>query len=297
MREKSFYYFRIFPSFALLPLPTEVEAFSVIAMEKSSKRVLLSANGDEVSKGIVNHLANIGCRLVVMGDENELRPMVEDITSSLKGANPIEVLGLNMEEEMEAVFDEAVSRAWKLLGNVDAFINCYLFEGKIQDPLLTTEDEHKKIVRINVMATWFLLQAVAKRMRDAKFGGSIVFLTSILGAERGLYPGSAAFGMCMGAVQQLVRLAAMEIGKHNIRVNSIARGLHLGDKFPLSVGKERAEKLTDTVIPLQRWLDPERDIASTVVYLIGDESRYMTGTTIFVDGGQSIVRPRMRSFM
>ncbi|KAG0459934.1 hypothetical protein HPP92_023062 [Vanilla planifolia] len=116
-----------------------------------------------------------------MGDENELRPMVEDITSSLKGANPIEVLGLNMEEEMEAVFDEAVRRAWKMLGN-DAFINCYLFEGKIEDPLLTTEDEYKKT------------------------------------------------------------LAAMEIGKHNIRVkDSIARGLHLGDKFPLSVGKEGGE--------------------------------------------------------
>jgi enoyl-[acyl-carrier-protein] reductase (NADH) len=44
-------------------------------------------------------------------------------------------------------------------------------------------------------------------------------------------------------------------------------------------------------------LDPEKDLTSTVLYLISDDSRFMTGTTIYVDGAQSIVRPRMRSFM
>lgn len=89
----------------------------------------------------------------------------------------------------------------------------------------------------------------------------------------------------------------MELGKHKIRVNAVCRGLHVRDKFPMSVGKEKAEKATAEVMPLRRWLDPKKDLASTVLYLIGDESRYMTGTTIFVDGAQSIVRPRMRSFM
>lgn len=91
--------------------------------------------------------------------------------------------------------------------------------------------------------------------------------------------------------------SALEIGKHQIRVNAIARGLHLEDEFPLSVGKERAEKLVNEANPLRRWLDVENDIASTIIYLISDGSRYMTGTTIFVDGGQSLVRPRMRSYM
>lgn len=266
-------------------------------MENPTKRVLLTSNGDEVSKGIAFHLAKCGCRLVLLGDKNDLRLVAGGIMRSLKEVNPIEVIGLNMEEEREVDFDEAVDKAWKLLGGLDAFVNCHVYEGKIQDPLLVSEDEYKKIVKVNLMAPWFLLQAVAKRMRDAKFGGSVVFLTSVLGAERGLYPGAAAFGTCMGGVQQLVRTAAMEIGKHSIRVNGIARGLHLGDNYPVSVGKERAEKLTAEVMPLKRWLDPDKDLASTVLYLISDDSRYMTGTTIFVDGAQSIVRPRMRSFI
>lgn len=89
----------------------------------------------------------------------------------------------------------------------------------------------------------------------------------------------------------------MEIGKHKIRVNAIARGLHLEDEFPKSVGKDRAEKLVKEAAPLQRWLDVKNDLASTVIYLISDGSLYMTGATIFVDGAQSIVRPRMRSYM
>lgn len=89
----------------------------------------------------------------------------------------------------------------------------------------------------------------------------------------------------------------MEIGKYQIRVNGIARGLHIDDEYPTSVGKDRSQKLAKEVVPLQRWLDPKKDLTSTVAYLISDSSRYMTGTTIFVDGGQSLARPRMRSYM
>lgn len=91
--------------------------------------------------------------------------------------------------------------------------------------------------------------------------------------------------------------SAMEIGKHQIRVNAIARGLHIDDEFPVSVGKERAQNLVKDAAPLNRWLDPKNDLASTVIYLVSDDSRYMTGTTIYVDGAQSVVRPRMRAYM
>lgn len=257
----------------------------------------MTSNGDEVSKGIAYHLAKCGCRLALMGDEDVLWSMVAEITSSLKGTDQFKVIGLNIEEESEAAFDAAVGKAWKSLGALDAFINCYIFEGEIQEPLLVAEDEYKKIIKINVMAPWFLLKAIAKRMKESKSGGSVIFLTTIMGAERGLHVGAAAFGSSMAAVQQLTRASALELGKHKIRVNSIARGLHLGDKYPVSEGIEKAKKMTTVVMPLQRWLDLKNDLASTMLYLISDDSRYLTGTTIFVDGAQSIVRPRLRSYI
>ncbi|CAL1358409.1 unnamed protein product [Linum trigynum] len=261
------------------------------------KKVLLTSNGDEVSQSIAFQLAKHGCRLVLMGDESCLRRVSEKIMSSINGAAIVEVVGMDMEDEREEVFKEAVGKACGILGNLDAFVHCYFYEGKMQNLLQFPESEFKKTVKINFMAPWFLLKAVGSRMRDHNTGGSVIFLTSLNGAERGIYPGAAAYGSCSAGIQQLVRNSAMEIGKHKIRVNAIARGLHLQDEFPKSVGKDRAEKLVGEVVPLQRWLDAQNDLPSTVMYLISDGSRYMTGTTIFVDGGQSLSRPRLRSFM
>ncbi|GMY13053.1 3-oxoacyl-[acyl-carrier-protein] reductase FabG [Fagus crenata] len=266
-------------------------------METPGKKVLLTSNGDEISENIAFHLAKRGCRLVLMGNESCLRSVADKINGSLKGVVAVEVVGVDMEEEREGHFADAVDKACMVLGNLDAFVHCYTYEGKMQDHLELAEDEFKKTVKINFMAPWFLLKAVGRRMRDYKSKGSIIFLTSILGAERGLYPGAAAYGSCLAGLQQLVRVSALEIGKYQIRVNGIARGLHIQDEFPLSVGKERAEKLVKEAAPLERWLDVKNDLASTVTYLISDGSRYMTGTTIFVDGAQSLTRPRLRSFM
>lgn len=77
----------------------------------------------------------------------------------------------------------------------------------MQDPLQLAEDEFKKVVKINFMAAWYLLKSMGKRVRDRKSGGSIVFLSSIIGAERGLYPGAAAYGSCLAGVQHLVRVS------------------------------------------------------------------------------------------
>ncbi|GMI86849.1 hypothetical protein like AT3G01980 [Hibiscus trionum] len=262
-------------------------------MENQAKNVLITSNGDEISVNIALHLAKRGCRLVLMGKECSLMSAREKIMGSV----PVEVIGLDMEDEREGVFDDAVDKAWKAVGHLDALLNCYAYEGKMQDHLQLAEEEFRKIVKINFMAPWYLLQAVGRRMRDRKSGGSIVFMTTLLGAERGLYQGGAAYGSCLAGVQQLVRISALEIGKHKIRVNAIARGLHLEDEFPKAVGKDRAEKLVKEAVPWQRWLDVNNDLASTVIYLISDGSRYMTGTTVFVDGAQSVVRPRMRSYM
>ncbi|MED6173318.1 hypothetical protein PIB30_058237 [Stylosanthes scabra] len=277
-----------------------------------NKRVLLTSNGDVVSTGIVFHLAKQGCRLVLLGNEAILRTVANQINGSLSlgDSHPtVDVVGLDMEDDRESLFHDAVHKACHILGNLDAFVNCYTYEdelkwdsnalrtGKVQDPLELSETEFKRIAKVNFMAAWFLLKAVGRRMQDSKTGGSIVFLTSINGAERGLYPGFAAGAASMAGVQQLVRASAMEIGKYKIRVNGIVRGLHLQDEFPISVGRERAEKFVKEAAPLERWLDAKNDLASTVIYLISDGSCYMTGTTIYVDGAQSITRPRMRSFM
>ena len=86
------------------------------------------------------------------------------------------------------------------------FLICLFETGKSQNHLDLSEEEFRKIVKVNFMAPWYLLNAVARRMRDNKSGGSIVLLTSLVGAERGLHPGSAAYASCSAGLQQLARV-------------------------------------------------------------------------------------------
>ncbi|KAL8153137.1 hypothetical protein V2J09_010897 [Rumex salicifolius] len=265
-------------------------------MIRGWKKVLLTSDGDDVSVNIACSLAKLGCRLVLMGNESRMKSVAKKISESSKDSE-VEVVGLHMEDDKETAFDAAVNKAEEILGSFDAFVNCYAYEGKMQDPLMMSEADFKKVITINLVAVWFLVKAIARRMRDHKTGGSIVLLSSIIGGERGLYQGAAAYGSCLAGVNQLVRTTALELGKYQIRVNGIIRGLHLDDEFPTSVGKERAQKLVKDAAPLQRWLNVKTDLSSTVIYLISDGARYMTGSSIYVDGGQSITRPRMRSYM
>jgi len=91
----------------------------------------------------------------------------------------------------------------------DVPLLCDHWSGKVQGCLSISEDEYKKTMKVNVITPWFLMKAIAKRFEDTKFGGSVVFLTQIIGAERGLYPGAAAYGTSLGAIHQLVRVSIL----------------------------------------------------------------------------------------
>ncbi|CAH2055402.1 unnamed protein product [Thlaspi arvense] len=267
-------------------------------MDKPAKKVLMTSNGDEVSRNIAFQLAKHGCRLVLMGsDEASLRSIAESIRVSIEGAFPVELIGIDMEADSEEAFHVAVEKAWTCLGHLDAFLNCYTYQGKIQDILQVSEDEFKRVTKINLTAPWFLLKAVASRMKEHGSGGSIVFMATIASGERGLYPGADAYATASAGIHQLVRASAMSLGKHKIRVNMISRGLHLGDEYPVSVGRDRAQRLVKDAAPLGHWLNPEKHLYSTVIYLISDGSCFMTGTTVLVDGAQSLMRPRLKSYM
>lgn len=64
-----------------------------------------------------------------MGNECCLRSVKDNIMDSTNSAVPVEVVGLDMEDEREGAFDEAVDKAWKVLGSLDALVHCYAFEG------------------------------------------------------------------------------------------------------------------------------------------------------------------------
>lgn len=148
----------------------------------------------------------------------------------------------------------------------------------------TTMATIRQIFDVNTFGTIAMVQAAARAMADR--GGSIVNITSRL-ASVGV-PTMAVYAASKGAVRALTLSASVELAPRRIRVNDVAPGM---TKTPLyeawlarSGDAEAIEREVVSRIPLGRLALPD-DVASAVVYLLSDESEYVTGTTIAVDGG------------
>jgi len=140
----------------------------------------------------------------------------------------------------------------------------------------------ERTLRVNVMGPFFLSQAAARHMIDRGRGGRIINVTSTNGfvGEALLAPYNAS----KGAMEMLTKSLAIELGHHNITVNSVAPGLietEIGMDFPL---KPEFWEYAKEHIPLGR-LGKARDVGRAVVFLAGEAGDYITGQHIIVDGG------------
>lgn len=144
-----------------------------------------------------------------------------------------------------------------------------------------TLEQFMDIVRVNQVGVFLGMRAVVPSMKRAG-GGSIINVSSVEGMRGGY--GLAAYGASKFAVRGMTKVAAMELGRNDIRVNAICPGA-IDTPMVRSAGLEGFD--IDSMfgaIPARRAGRPE-DIASLVVYLASDESTFVTGTEIVIDGG------------
>jgi NAD(P)-dependent dehydrogenase (short-subunit alcohol dehydrogenase family) len=140
-------------------------------------------------------------------------------------------------------------------------------------------------MRLNLGGTFFLAQAAAIQMRAQGDGGSIVFTSSVTGhqAHRQL----TAYGMSKAAIEMLARGLVVELSPYGITVNAVAPGATLTERTAADAGYEHTwSELT----PMGRPASPA-DIAQAILFLAGPGARHITGQTLIVDGGWSVVSP------
>lgn len=149
------------------------------------------------------------------------------------------------------------------------------------------EDEYDLAMVLNVKSGFFTTKEVVPSMKDTG-GGSIIFTSSVGGLAAS--PFSPVYSAGKGAVVNLVRSLAVRLGKDNIRVNCICPGLvetPMMEKFLTRSKEDNLEenkRYIENNIPLGRIAHPE-DIANTALFLASDESVYISGVNIPVDGG------------
>ena len=184
---------------------------------------------------------------------------------------------VSSEEEWAAV----VARTVELHGGLDVLVN----NAAIYSPssLLETEpDEYRRVIEVNQVGVYLGMRAVAQVMIE-RGGGSIVNISSGAGMRAG--SGGFAYTASKWAVRGMTRSAAVRLGPHGIRVNSI----HPGFTDTAMLGQTRIVQRgnLDAVvgrIPLGRIGQPE-EVARLALFLASDESAYSTGSEFIVDGG------------
>ncbi len=151
----------------------------------------------------------------------------------------------------------------------------------IRKPVLEhTVEDWRRVLDVNLVSVAAMAQAAARRMLEQEAGGAIVLTASQLSFFGGM--NVAAYAASKGGVAQLTKALSNELAGRGIRVNAVAPGFIETDMTADVEDWKRRE--VDARIPMGRWGTPE-DVAGTVVWLLSDDARYVTGAVVPVDGG------------
>ena len=151
------------------------------------------------------------------------------------------------------------------------------------DFLETTIEQFRQVIDINLVGVFLSLQRAAKSMVAHKIEGSIVNMSSINAVVA--IPTIAAYCSSKGGVMQLTKSASLALAPHNIRVNAVGPGSIDTAMLAGVNANPEAMKMVMSRTPMQR-IGSAKEIADTVAFLASSKASYITGETIYVDGGR-----------
>lgn len=224
-------------------------------------------------------LAQQGARVVVTDiNAEECAPVVEEVVSA-GGEAACYKMDVSDVAEIQSVFDEIV----KEYGRVDILVNnAGIYKSQMAADI--SEEEWDKTVDINLKGQFFCAQRAAKEMAKNKWG-RIINIASIASGGVGIgIEGSAHYTATKGGIVGMTETLAIEYADAGITVNCIGPGAidtPMIDESGMDAAA-RNELLAD--IPLKRMGKPE-EISAAVVFLASEEASYVTGATLYVDGG------------
>jgi 3-oxoacyl-[acyl-carrier protein] reductase len=244
-------------------------------MKLAGKVALVTGGSRGIGKQIALELAAQGAKVVVnySGSEQKANEVVESIRTSGQEAIAIQA-DISDQDAVKALIEETV----KTFGTLDILVNN---AGITRDNLLIRmkNDEWDDVINTNLKGVFLCIKAAARPMMKQR-SGKIINIASIVGVSGNA--GQANYVAAKAGVIGLTKTAAKELASRNIHVNAVAPGFistDMTDELPEEV---KAEMLKQ--IPLARFGAPS-DVAKMVAFLASEDSAYMTGQTLHIDGG------------
>jgi NAD(P)-dependent dehydrogenase (short-subunit alcohol dehydrogenase family) len=252
-------------------------------MRLANKVALITGGATGIGRAIALRFAQEGAQVVV-ADIND-----DEGQQSAAEANGTFV---HCDTAQAAQAQAAVAQAVATYGGLDILVNCAAHLGGMHDVATMPESEWRTVLSVTLDGVFYCSKYAVPAML-ARGGGSIIHIASVEGMMG--VAGHAAYVTGKSALFGLTRSMAIDYGPHNIRVNAISPGI-------IDSGRPDIQRYKQDPAIMQFWHDmtvlkrlgqPE-EVAATALFLASDESSYITGQNLAVDGGWTIGHPPLR---
>jgi len=249
-----------------------------------NKVAIITGAASGMGLAAVNLFAAQGAKVVATDiSEEALNKAVEQVKE-----NGGEAIGVVLNVADENSWKQTIEKTVVAFGKIDILVNnagIHIPKGILQAEL----DDWNKVLAVNITGVWLGMKSVIPIMQQ-NGGGSIVNTSSIAGIIGGVADGGgAAYSASKGAVRSLTKHAAQNFAKDNIRVNSVHPGA-IFTGLAVTAGiktQEEMGRFYEANAPLKPHAGESLDIANAYLYLASDESKFVTGAELVVDGGWS----------
>ena len=235
------------------------------------KKIIVTGASGGIGNSIVKKLSDHGASILATGTKIE---KLEELKSKYKNVSIIK-FDISQSDKIEEFIENATTA---LGGNLDCIVNN---AGLTKDNLAIrmSLDEWKKVIDLNLTATFLLSKFAIKKMLKNK-SGKIVNITSVVGHTGNL--GQANYTASKAGIVAMSKSLAIEYAKKNLNINCVSPGF-----IKTAMTEKIDEKFKEIIIskiPSVRLGEPD-DVANAVLFLVSDQSNYINGETIHVNGG------------
>jgi len=240
-----------------------------------NKIAIVTGGAQGIGKSIVRKLASEGANCVIVDVDIQ---NAENTAKEVREEFNVETLVFKVDVSNFQEVQNCVDETFKKFGRIDILVNN---AGITKDNLILkmTEEEWDKVLDINLKGCFNFIKAVSKYMLKQR-SGRIINIASVVGLMGN--PGQANYSASKGGLIALTKTVAKEFASRNILVNAVAPG-YIKTRMTEALTEEQKKKLRE-YIPLNRLGEPE-DVANAVWFLSIEESSYITGQVISVNGG------------
>lgn len=210
-----------------------------------------------------------------------------EVKQEIESTHGVKVLPIQCDVTNTEAVDKMVDEAIEKFGHIDIVVN-NAGTGAITPAEDITDAQFENEMQIDLFGTFRVARAVAKKSMIPNKYGRIINIASMYGLVGNKIAPSSPYHAAKGGVVNLTRALAGEWGKYGITVNTICPGYFMTPLTKDTLTTEYFTNYAKSVIPLERYGE-EGELDSAVVFLAADESRYVTGVALPVDGGYTCV--------